>query len=185
MENIYKGFKDAGVAHPEFSLAGFAGWARVISVYDADTITVVMPFHAVWYKFSLRVLGIDTCEMKAKMEGARDLGYRARNRMIELVTKRKYPLSARATRGEVDAFLRSEVYLVWIVCNEMDKYGRVLASIRSEPNEPEFGECLVRERLAYEYLGGTKLTEEQQVALLTSPAAVDICIGFQVTDNKK
>ena len=40
--------------------------ARVVDIYDGDTCTIVMKFNNIYNKFTVRLNGIDTCEMKAK-----------------------------------------------------------------------------------------------------------------------
>jgi endonuclease YncB( thermonuclease family) len=51
----------------------------------------------------------------------------------------------------------------------MDKYGRLLVDVFATPaSTTSFSTILVQDKLAYKYEGDTKLTEEQQYALLTS-----------------
>jgi endonuclease YncB( thermonuclease family) len=72
-------------------------------------------------------------------------------------------------KKEVASFLNDDVYLVWVHCLEFDKYGRALINVYSSPESiKSYSETLIEERLAYKYEGDTKLTEEQQVSLLTA-----------------
>lgn len=165
-------FRQHGGSTPEFSLNNTKTLARVVSIYDGDTMTVVLPLQATYYKFSVRLAGIDTCEMKSKNTKNKELAYRARNRLFHLVTGRTIDAPAPDSwkRKQVDEALEAEVYLVWLHCLEFDKYGRLLANAYQSAEAPlSFSDTLVAERLAYTYQGDTKLTEEDQVRLLTSP----------------
>ena len=44
-----------------FSLKNTECYARVVQIYDGDTITAVIPLFDNFYKFSIRLNGIDTC----------------------------------------------------------------------------------------------------------------------------
>jgi endonuclease YncB( thermonuclease family) len=109
---------------------------------------------------------------------AKELGHNARDRLAELITGEPVPPIA-VSQDPVEAEkekkkwiqnkLNSEVYLVWVECKEMDKYGRILIDMKKDPSDTQtFSELLLKEKLAYCYGGATKLTEEQQVALLSS-----------------
>jgi endonuclease YncB( thermonuclease family) len=91
---------------------------------------------------------------------------KARNRLIQLITGKSVEEGSK--KKEVASFLDDDVYLVWVHCLEFDKYGRALIECYSSPDSTKsFSETLVEEKLAYRYAGDTKLTEEQQVVLLT------------------
>jgi endonuclease YncB( thermonuclease family) len=156
-----------GKATPFFTLNGMKTYARVCSVYDGDTITVVMDVNGSFLKFKCRLMGIDTCEIKSKNAANKELAMKARNRLIELITGKKVE---DAKKKDIEAFLEDEVHLIWIHCLEFDKFGRTIIECYSSPDATtSFNQTLVAERLAYSYGGDTKLTEEQQVALLTAP----------------
>jgi endonuclease YncB( thermonuclease family) len=152
---------------PMFNLAGVKTYARVVSVYDGDTVQAVMPFGEQFYRFSVRINGIDTCEIKSKMVANKALAIRARNRVIDLVTQGVWNGNENAKKTDVEGFLKKHVFVVWMECHDMDKYGRVLASLHSDIGTPSFADTLVQEKLAYVYSGNTKLTEEEQVKLLS------------------
>lgn len=165
-EDLVKLFDTVGTNFPEFSLAGLKTYARVISIYDGDTITLIMPFAGMYYKFPVRVNGIDTCEIKSKNAENRQIAFRARNRLFELVTGSPWTGPENATKAQMETVLKKNVHLVWIECDELDKYGRVLGTVRATPNDQSFADILVASRLAYHYGGATKLTEEEQLKLL-------------------
>jgi endonuclease YncB( thermonuclease family) len=141
-----------GKETPFFSLKGHECQARVVSVYDGDTVTVVMELAKQFWKFKVRLAGIDTCEMKSKDLYIQNKAKEARNRLVELITGSK----------DTSDFETDE-YLVWVNCKEMDKYGRVLADLYVPTKDSRsFSEVLLEEGLAYEYNGQTKLTEIEQ-----------------------
>ena len=87
-ELLQKATKDSV---PEFSLEGQKLLAKVVGVYDADTCRVVFFLHDRPVRFSVRLTGIDTPEMrpsrnKPNRDLEKKLAVRARNRLIQLVT---------------------------------------------------------------------------------------------------
>lgn len=140
---------------PEFSFAGRKLWARVVSVYDGDTMTVVFPVEEKPWRFNVRLYGIDTCEMKSKDAANKDLAVRARNRVIELVAGVK--LGDQAGKKEIVKVFETAEHKVWLECLEFDKYGRVLVKVYRTPEDAQcINDVLVHEKLAYAYFGETK-----------------------------
>jgi endonuclease YncB( thermonuclease family) len=158
-------FRNFGYDTPEFSLQGKKCWARCVSIYDGDTCTLVIPFQGQMYRFSTRLHGIDTSEMKSKDAACKERALKARNRLLELVTQKPVE-NQNMTKKEIQKLLAEDVYLVWIECFELEKYGRVLLKMYVDSEEAKsFGEILVEEKLAYSYFGQTKMTETEQAAL--------------------
>lgn len=143
---------------PKFSLQG-THTARVVSVHDGDTLTCVIPFETTFYKFSVRLDGIDTAEMTSKTELLKIKALLARSRLFKLITETNIDTVEWKKRDFDDYFLKHYT-TVQLECTEMDKYGRVLANISN------FANILVNEKLAYSYNGGTKLTEFEQAKML-------------------
>jgi len=80
---------------------------KVVKVYDGDTITIAVKLYNDIYRFSVRLNGIDTPEMKSKNENVKLRAQRAKTAMHNLVM------------GKI-------VYLKNV---DYDKYGRILADI--------------------------------------------------------
>ena len=157
-------FRNYDVKTPEFTLNGIKTYARVVSIYDADTVKLVIPVLGSYYKFNVRLLGIDTCEIKAKDAKNKDLALKARGRLFELVTG--IPLNPVWKKKEIENYLSNDIFIVWVECEDYDKWGRVLAHLYQSTIDPErksFSQSLLEEKLAYPYEGGTKLSEEQQL----------------------
>ena len=67
-------------------------YGKVVKVYDGDTITIVTPLFngdvspkSKLYKFNVRILGIDTPELKTKNVGEKELGIKAKNALSDLI----------------------------------------------------------------------------------------------------
>lgn len=126
-----------------FSLNGTKCWGRVVDVYDGDTIKIVLPWGEDFFKFSARLYGIDTGELKSHDEQIKKLGLKAKERLIQL------------TKAD------SSLGVVWVECLEWDKYGRLLINMYKRPGDKSFGDILIREKLAYAYDGGKKKSDEE------------------------
>jgi endonuclease YncB( thermonuclease family) len=158
-------FKTATIDSPEFSFNGTKCWARVVSVYDGDSPTIVFPFNDKMLKFSTRVYGIDTSEIKSHDPACKERAVKARNRLVELITKAPFP-SQISTKKDIQKLLAQDVHLVWVECMEFDKYGRVLIKMWGSPQDTKsFADILIEEKVAYPYFGGTKLAETQQATM--------------------
>lgn len=139
-----------------FSLQNLECYCRVVKIYDGDTITVIIPVFNSFYKFSVRLKNIDTCEMKSKKQTNKTIANDARKRLFELVTTQNL--------DDSDKFLSDNVNLVYIKCEDFDKYGRLLGDIyKNKDDDKSFSEILIEEKLAYSYDGKKKLSEEEQI----------------------
>jgi endonuclease YncB( thermonuclease family) len=149
-------FKQYGGSTPSLSINGLKCYGRLIDVYDGDTVKVILPTFNSYYKFTIRLNGIDTCEIKSKDKILQDNGIKARDRVLELLTNNK-----KDTKKDIKNLLESEVFLVWVECFDNDKYGRILANIYKDENEKKsISEILLEEKLAYSYEGKKKLSND-------------------------
>ena len=149
-------FRQFGGSTPELSINGLKTYGRLIDVYDGDTVKVILPTFGSYYKFSIRLNDIDTCEIRSKDKILQNNGIEARDRLFELVTNIKV-----ITKNDIKKTLESDVYLVWVDCCNKDKYGRVLANIyKDNDTTKSFSEILLEEKLAYKYEGKTKLSDD-------------------------
>jgi endonuclease YncB( thermonuclease family) len=141
---------------PNFSLRG-TRTVRVISLHDGDTFTAIFRFEESFYKFSVRLGRIDTCEMTTTNSDLKLRALLARNRLFELITGTHADTIQWTKKNFDDYFRRNPTHLTINCANEMDKYGRVLCDVG------DFAETLVREKLAFWYDGGKKLTEDEMI----------------------
>jgi len=152
-----------GCSAPMFSLAGMNTWARVTGVYDGDTLTLAIPIFGCVYRFSSRINGIDTAEIKSKLHENKLHAVRARNRLLQLIGI-SVGIDDEFKKKNIDAMLLAQPCMIWVECGENDKYGRLLCSLYKDPMKAvSFSEVLLREQFAYAYGGGTKQTEEEQL----------------------
>jgi endonuclease YncB( thermonuclease family) len=124
------------------------------------TNSVVIKFNDQYYKHSVRLIGIDSCEIKSKDEQNKKNAELARNKLYELVTNTKLEpkLNLKSyTRNEIRKLLNSNIYLCYLKIKCLDKYGRFLANIYSNEDCLEsFSDIMLKEHLAYKYDGDTK-----------------------------
>ena len=114
---------------------------KVIKVYDCDTITIAtkVPYLAtldesnIMYRFHIRLLGIDTPEMKTKNEDEKSIAHLAQKTLSELILNKTVTLKN----------------------TSIDKYGRILANVYME-NGIELSKWAIENRFAVLYDGGTK-----------------------------
>ena len=120
----------------KFSLNGYTTFAKCVHVYDGDTIHVVfkMPNSNECYKWIIRMIGIDTPEMKTKNTNEKQLAIKARD------------------------FLRSLILdkIIMVECLDFDKYGRLLGNLYVEGNETTISNQMIEKGYAKAYDGGTK-----------------------------
>jgi endonuclease YncB( thermonuclease family) len=114
---------------------------KVIKVYDCDTITIATKFPYLStlnesntiYRFHVRLLGIDTPEMKTKNEDEKKIAHMAQKTLSELILNKNVSLKN----------------------TSLDKYGRILANVYME-NGVELSKWAIENRFAVSYDGGTK-----------------------------
>jgi endonuclease YncB( thermonuclease family) len=154
-----------GPSATPFTLAGQTLPGLIVSCYDGDTLTIVLPVFGHCYKFTVRIDGIDTPEIKSKDAENKLRAVRARNRVLQLAGL-TIGLDAPLTKKEVGELLAKVQPIVEVACKGFDKYGRLLAVLSVGPTCPSFADVLIAERLGYVYGGATKLTEAEQLNAL-------------------
>lgn len=147
---------------PEFSLCGQSLKGKVVEMYDADTCKIVLPLNNTLYKFTCRLNGIDSPEMKPNKEKP--------NREIEILWAKKarkellnYVCSNNLIfdnldikKEEIARELENNRNLVLVKCLEFDKYGRLLVELYNERDQDSANKMLVNKGMAVGYNGGTK-----------------------------
>ena len=108
---------------------------QVIKVYDGDSITIAgyLPmYNSPLFRFSVRLNGIDTAEIKGKSEDEIESAKQARDALSKLILHKEIILKNVAT----------------------EKYGRVLADVYLD--DLCVNDWLIKECYAVKYDGGTK-----------------------------
>lgn len=129
---------------PKFTLEGKILEGKVVSVYDGDTVNIVLPLNSdskdvsdmKLCKFSCRLSGIDTPELRTRNEEEKKFGYEVRDKLREKVLNK----------------------VVSVQCEEFDKYGRLLVIILITENNLilNVNNWLIENGYAKIYDGGTK-----------------------------
>ena len=115
-----------------FTLKGHKCRAKVVHVYDGDTVHLVFDYLGHMFKWHVRIAHVDTPELKTKNLEEKKMGYETRDKLRELID------------GKV----------VEVLCLDFDKYGRVLAEITY--NSIRIDQWLIENRYAKSYEGKTK-----------------------------
>lgn len=161
-------FKSYDITTPKFTLNYQKFYARVVDILDGDTIALIINLFNNFYKFNVRIHGIDTCEMKSKDSHNKELAVKARDTVFYLVCNESITKDF-ITKDFIRETLNSNVFLVWVECFDFDKYGRLLANVfvlKNDKKDESIGEYLLKHKLAYEYLGEKKLSESQQLEII-------------------
>ena len=106
---------------------------KVTSVYDGDTITVTALYPQDAHRFSVRLIGIDTPEMRGKSAGEMQAAVAARDALRSAALDELVTLSVRGT----------------------DKYGRLLATVAHDLHG-DLGEMMLAHGHAVPYAGGAR-----------------------------
>lgn len=120
---------------PLFSLNGKHFDAKIVYIYDGDTMHCVFKVFGEYYRWNCRIWGVDTPEIRTKNEGEKKKGI------------------------EVRDILRNKLQdkILTIKCYDFDKYGRLLIDVYIE-NETLLSQWLIKNNYGYTYNGGTKKT---------------------------
>lgn len=116
---------------------------RVIKVYDGDTITIAafLPYReSPLYRFSVRLNGIDTPEMRTNDPNEKKVAYEAQQALEKLVLGK----------------------IVSLMDTGCDKYGRILATVYLD--DLNLCQWMLDNHFAVPYDGGTKETPDDWVA---------------------
>lgn len=125
-----------------FSLDGETHDAKVVYVYDGDTMHVVFKKFGQYYRWNCRIMGVDTPELKTKNEREKKHGLKVRDATREALMHR----------------------IVKVKCSTFDKYGRLLIDVvmpddmqKTDSSDPlMLSQWLIQNNYAYAYDGGTK-----------------------------
>ena len=150
---------------PEFSLCNMVLMGKVVECYDADTCKIVLPVQNNIYKFTCRLNGIDTPEIKPRKDKPnRDneilWAKRARSELLKMIINNDAFNNLEIKKDEVINVLKDNKKLVKVKCLEFDKYGRLLIELYNNDEEiifnKSFNSLLIEKNVAVAYDGGTK-----------------------------
>lgn len=124
---------------PWFNLDGLEATCKVVDVYDADTVTVVVPFEKKFYKVKCRLKNIDAAELRTTDEKEKRVAIDGREFLKALILNRT----------------------IWIRCGQWGKYGgRMIGELYLTADNMaknySINELLVQRKFAYRYDGKKK-----------------------------
>lgn len=145
----------------EFSLENYITLARVVDIYDGDTCTCIIPIHNTFYKYHVRLCDIDTAELNSKSYLHKQNALRAKKRLFELITDSECSADIVNSRVDLRKILNDKCYIIKLKCGKFEKYGRLLGYLFHESSDcsniySSYNYCLINEKLANIYHGGTK-----------------------------
>jgi len=143
-----------GYDTPLLGMRGWSGEGRVVDVYDGDSAHIVVRFRGEPARVRVRILGIDTCEIRDSDAENRAHAYAARDRVLSLITDTPASAWTGVSWSGVRDALAKACHIVHVDCEDTDRYGRTLVKMSANGND--IGETLVREGLAYVYDGGER-----------------------------
>lgn len=118
---------------PLFSLKNRTFNAKIVYIYDGDTMHCVFNVFGDYYLWNCRIWGVDTPEIRTKNKEEKEKGIEVRD---ELRT-------------------RFQDKIVTIKCYEFDKYGRLLIDVYMDDGVL-LSQWLIKNKYGYVYHGGTK-----------------------------
>ena len=124
---------------PWLSLNGITCQCKVVDVYDADTVTIVLPFNNELYRVKCRLLGIDITEKRTKNLDEKKVALEATEWLSVLIKDK----------------------VIWVKCGNWGKYGgRMLGTLYMSEDEMEQDRSInlqiVDKGFAYAYDGKKK-----------------------------
>jgi len=123
-----------------FHLNGYECVAKVVKIYDADTVHCIFFINGKAFKFKVRLAKVDTAEKDSNDPAERLWALAAIQKLKEL----------------------SDNKLLWLKCYKWDKYGRLLGELFSFDNTTSkrsnisINQKLINQGLGYEYDGGER-----------------------------
>ena len=113
--------------------------AKIVNVYDGDTVKAIFPLNGVLYKWNCRLVGIDTPEIRTKSKIEKSYGYLVRNALRDKIMNKVVKLN----------------------CGDLDKYGRLLITINCKEDNCSVNQWLINKDYAFKYDGGKKKSWEE------------------------
>jgi endonuclease YncB( thermonuclease family) len=117
---------------------------KIIDVYDADTVTLILPLKENLYKVKCRLLGIDSAEKRTKNIDEKKVSLEATEWLKNLILDKT----------------------IWVKCGGWGKYGgRMLGTLYMTKddldNDHSINKTIIKHGYAYEYYGKKKQKFEE------------------------
>lgn len=144
---------------PMFSLDGETFECKLVDAYDADTCRVIFHMNGRLVKFTIRLTGIDTPEMRPprsrpNRDAEKRAAHRARNFLVSLACNCDIDIDKVYKKRSISRILDKNTKIISLECGKFDKYGRLLGKLRL--GESTANDELIKAGYANAYDGGTK-----------------------------
>lgn len=142
----------------KFDLDGSRMWVRLINAHDGDTMTVGFEFASQFYRTNVRLIGLDTPEIRSKDPNEKLLAVQARNRVLNWAAPALFEVDGMYEEKQVMEKLKQTPVVLFVECREGDKYGRPLVKVfKTSVATDSINDMLLQDNQADTYEGGTKL----------------------------
>lgn len=144
-----------------FTLNGVETFGKIVELYDGDTCKIIMVVNNTIQKFSCRLIGLDTPEMKPSLSKPnRDQeiinAHKCRNKLLQLSTDCNCNIDTIMKKQDYQNLLNTNKKIIGVKCHEFDKYGRLLVTLKVDTLDKSINQLLIDESFAKAYDGGTK-----------------------------
>ena len=80
-------FKNYGIKTPRFSLNNLKTYGRLVDIIDGDSLSIILPIYDNYFKFNVRLNGIDTSELHSDNSDLRHFAENTKNELVKLALK--------------------------------------------------------------------------------------------------
>lgn len=122
--------EDSDCSVPKFTLNGQTHYAKIVKVYDADSVNIVFNWNGSLTRWATRLAGINAPEIKGGSVEEKKKGIDARDWVR-------------------DNYLNK---MVWVKCYDFEKYGRLLCDIYLEKNGVSLSDILLEKNMAIPFM---------------------------------
>jgi micrococcal nuclease len=141
---------------PEFGKLYGRRQARLLETHDGDTMKVAIVKGGKAHKVTIRVLGIDTPEVRSKDPAEKAAGIRARNFVAEWALPGRFSVDGVYSESALKAGYAETPVMLEVDFKGTDKYGRAIGDIYKPGCATSLSDLLIANGHAVEYDGGTK-----------------------------
>lgn len=143
-------------ALPDFGCLHGRRRARLLETHDGDTVKVAIVKGGKTYKVTVRVLGVDTPEVRSKDPAEKAAGLRARNFVAAWALPDKFSVDGDYTEAALKAAYAETPVMLEVDFKGTEKYGRSIGAVYKPGCGASLSELLIANGHAVEYDGGTK-----------------------------
>lgn len=143
-------------AIPKFSFEGQSFYTRIIDLYDADSYRIVVNVNGSMSYVMTRLIGIDAAEIASKNAVEKGRAVAARDYALSWALQKSV---AFGSKKEIKAALEATPAVVFVKCQEFDRYGRILVHVYRTRDDagPSLNEQLITAGHAIAYAGDAKV----------------------------